>query len=221
METVRKKTPFGIIAGVLFIVAIAYYVWNYMQWSSWPLTIIGLLNLGTLICIAAGLFRSQTKAGKILVLVGSIVRAVYPFFNVQAGYYMIACFGFLLLAVAAILAMSNGGLQLLGKTWFIPGLVMAAYAVLFCIRIPEFWNHISPVDLIGQMMPPCLIAAGTVLGGLALAKPEKTVTQPIPAAKRMESLQAVEELKKYKELLDSGVISQDEFDAKKNQLLGL
>ena len=30
-----------------------------------------------------------------------------------------------------------------------------------------------------------------------------------------------DELKKYKELLDSGVISQEEFDAKKKQLLGL
>ncbi len=32
---------------------------------------------------------------------------------------------------------------------------------------------------------------------------------------------ATDELKKYKELLDSGVISQEEFDAKKKQLLGL
>lgn len=31
----------------------------------------------------------------------------------------------------------------------------------------------------------------------------------------------VEELKKYKELLDAGIITQDEFDAKKKQLLGL
>ena len=30
-----------------------------------------------------------------------------------------------------------------------------------------------------------------------------------------------DELKKYKDLLDSGVISQEEFDAKKKQLLGL
>ena len=30
-----------------------------------------------------------------------------------------------------------------------------------------------------------------------------------------------DELKKYKELLDSGVISQEEFDTKKKQLLGL
>lgn len=32
---------------------------------------------------------------------------------------------------------------------------------------------------------------------------------------------SADELKKYKELLDSGVISQEEFDAKKKQLLGL
>ena len=30
-----------------------------------------------------------------------------------------------------------------------------------------------------------------------------------------------DELKKYKELLDAGVITQEEFDAKKKQLLGL
>jgi len=30
-----------------------------------------------------------------------------------------------------------------------------------------------------------------------------------------------EELKKYKVLLDSGIITQEEFDAKKKQLLGL
>ena len=32
---------------------------------------------------------------------------------------------------------------------------------------------------------------------------------------------AADELKKFKELLDMGVISQEEFDAKKKQLLGL
>ena len=32
---------------------------------------------------------------------------------------------------------------------------------------------------------------------------------------------AADELKKFKELLDLGIITQDEFDAKKKQLLGL
>lgn len=41
-----------------------------------------------------------------------------------------------------------------------------------------------------------------------------TIKQEIPQS-------AADELKKYKDLLDSGVISQAEFDAKKKQLLGL
>ena len=43
------------------------------------------------------------------------------------------------------------------------------------------------------------------------ASPAQTVVNPTSA----------DELKKYKELLDSGVITQEEFDAKKKQLLGL
>ena len=35
------------------------------------------------------------------------------------------------------------------------------------------------------------------------------------------SLSSAEELKKFKELLDMGIITQEEFDAKKKQLLGL
>lgn len=44
--------------------------------------------------------------------------------------------------------------------------------------------------------------------------PVATITQKIPQSN-------ADELKKYKELFDSGVISQEEFDAKKKQLLGL
>ena len=45
-------------------------------------------------------------------------------------------------------------------------------------------------------------------------KGDTVIKQEIPQSN-------ADELKKYKELLDSGVISQEEFDAKKKQLLGL
>ena len=48
---------------------------------------------------------------------------------------------------------------------------------------------------------------------ICTSKATNTVSQEQP--------QTTEELKKYKELLDSGIITQDEFDAKKKQLLGL
>ena len=37
----------------------------------------------------------------------------------------------------------------------------------------------------------------------------------------IQSLSGADEIKKYKELLDSGIISQEEFDAKKKQILGV
>ena len=47
------------------------------------------------------------------------------------------------------------------------------------------------------------------------AKDSDADVQPV------QQVSAADELKKFKELLDSGVITQEEFDAKKKQLLGL
>lgn len=50
----------------------------------------------------------------------------------------------------------------------------------------------------------------------ANAKPKQTHNET-----NQDSISRVEKLTKLKELLDSGVISQEEFDEKKNQILGL
>lgn len=44
---------------------------------------------------------------------------------------------------------------------------------------------------------------------------------PAPSTTVVQNTSNADELKKYKDLLDSGVITQEEFDAKKKQLLGL
>lgn len=44
---------------------------------------------------------------------------------------------------------------------------------------------------------------------------------PFVLPQKSSGIDKVEEMKKYKELLDSGVITQEEFNAKKRQLLGL
>lgn len=48
---------------------------------------------------------------------------------------------------------------------------------------------------------------------------EVEVTEPVTNVTQAQS--SADELKKFKELLDSGIITQEEFDAKKKQLLGL
>ena len=51
-----------------------------------------------------------------------------------------------------------------------------------------------------------------------------TVLQSVKTPKSgavIQQASAADELKKFKELLDMGIITQEEFDAKKKQLLGL
>lgn len=50
---------------------------------------------------------------------------------------------------------------------------------------------------------------------------EKTQKESASATNQAANYGSADELKKFKELLDSGVITQEEFDAKKKQLLGL
>lgn len=56
---------------------------------------------------------------------------------------------------------------------------------------------------------------------LLIERQSKSNAVPAVAAKPEEPMNNANELRKYKELLDDGVITQEEFDAKKKQLLGL
>ena len=50
---------------------------------------------------------------------------------------------------------------------------------------------------------------------------EQRLTEGGAAEVSAQPLSSADEIKKFKDLLDSGVITQEEFDAKKKQLLGL
>jgi predicted Zn-dependent peptidase len=49
----------------------------------------------------------------------------------------------------------------------------------------------------------------------------KSFHENFPIQNSTNALSSAEELKKFKELLDLGIITQEEFDAKKKQLLGI
>ena len=59
----------------------------------------------------------------------------------------------------------------------------------------------------------------SVISNVLLERQGKTTKQV--ATNDLGSGSNADELKKYKDLIDSGVITQEEFDAKKKQLLGL
>lgn len=61
-----------------------------------------------------------------------------------------------------------------------------------------------------------------VVSKLLIERQDRKIAQTAAVPQKMEAPKSTaEELKEYKELFDSGVITQEEFDAKKKQLLGL
>ena len=74
-------------------------------------------------------------------------------------------------------------------------------------------------DVIKEKVSSGLKTVGNKAGDI-FGKISKRVEQK-EHAKTMQNIDPVEEIKKYKELLDLGIISQEEFDEKKKDLLGL
>lgn len=69
------------------------------------------------------------------------------------------------------------------------------------------------------IIPPILLQS--VMNKIVTANNTQPVTEQKVAVPEKAETDTTEELKKFKELLDSGVITQEEFDAKKKQLLGV
>ncbi len=69
----------------------------------------------------------------------------------------------------------------------------------------------------GFYVASALVLAAAIMSVIVAVKKFKEMPQAVGAA----GVSGADELKKYKELLDSGVISEEEFAAKKKQLLGL
>lgn len=65
------------------------------------------------------------------------------------------------------------------------------------------------------------IATGKLLPADGSAYDDDTKAVPQQDTSSVPAQGTADELRKYKELLDAGIITQEEFDTKKNQLLGL
>ena len=109
--------------------------------------------------------------------------------------------------------------------------------LLLCMFVPFysiywFYKHGQRIDSFSKakglnhsdMAPLCLILGIFIPIVACIIMQDKIntlcIAKAMPKEQRAES-QTADELKRYKELLDSGVITQEEFDAKKKQLLGL
>ena len=152
-------------------------------------------------------------------------RTPFSFFDVAGNTYivlgiiiivlMLANLIFALLAILAPIRFKNG--KIYSILPFITIVLMVVFSVICGIK--DNWGYCAPISWLFYIEMLFLIATAVI----ALMKCSSKVKEE-PLKVKVVSASNIgnaDELKKYKELLDSGVITQEEFDAKKKQLLGL
>ena len=139
----------------------------------------------------------------------------------NAPVFLFLILGFM--AVNAIICL----VSVLGNSTDRDGKAHVAFAIVAGFLC--FWSLItdftlSPVHLeISVLYKAFAILCSIAIVVIAVIKRSSRI---VPAVEKsattiIQAASSADELKKYKELLDSGVITQEEFDAKKKQLLGL
>ncbi|CAH0540595.1 hypothetical protein [Oscillospiraceae bacterium] len=177
--------------------------------------------------------------GYIVSALGAAIMAVSMFlgmrqvFIVGAGFQAVSC-------LIKLLALHENIMNILSAVLLLAGYVLAAFAiqdkkntskyvivsvVLFLIgnianQIAFLTDKLSIIwalkDFVSVASP--ILLACIVFENIPQAQTTKMVKQPTKTAK---SNDRIEELTKLKDLLDTGVISQEEFDAKKKQIFGV
>ena len=145
MEEQTKKSNLGIAAGILFIISLAWSIWNtidLMRRTDWNIT-PSILQILFYIAQAAIIIALVAKLKAPVAAIGFAVMTVNHFFNFCAsllGYFEIqSLLMYLLLTAVHGLAALISGMCVLGKgdrvkrLWFLPGLLHGIYVFFFMI----------------------------------------------------------------------------------------
>lgn len=170
------------------------------------------------------------KAIPIIVLLLGLVSLVgVSVAVIQAEYYMVLPLGILcatLLVAAIILFIYCGSCSICVTDKRVYGKASFGVRVdlpvdsISAVGVIPMWKGISVATSSGAIKFLYIGNADEIHSVLSriLVDRQKSDT---PVTTQIVNRSDAEEIKKYKELLDSGIISQEEFDAKKKQLLGL
>ena len=228
-ESVKKHTLisaicFGILA--LFFIASrisTFYYGSPMNTAAWILLWIGLIGLTIALFIQ----------NKTITLISTCITCLANLLFLE-GYFALSDFIgiFAYLALIINIVLSSNRNELVKRIWFIPGLIVFLRCIIFLINIRFNFSYILYTDSYiwgnsGWVVLIRIIVESIALffAGLWLKDDESAISflssNKHPAiSSQSPVLGGAEKLKALKELLDSGAITQEEFDEKKKQILG-
>ena len=232
MVSNREDGKYAIIAAICYALLVFVYILDdisFVQVSRYASIefsdVFSWILFGGL---AVTLFLRKEAA--VLIAIG--INTLDNIIDVIADYTLFSLTSFLAyaaLGVLVILAIKKG--QYVSKIWLVAGAVMLI-GRFACWLIYDYFSMLSLaweaivyglIEITGLFFAGMWIKEKASMEKNALEN-ECVVSIPKKASAtppRPEMTKCVEEIRMYKELLDSGILTQEEFDAKKKQILGL
>jgi len=162
--------------------------------------------------VAIGLFLNKP----IIATVGSGIVTIYTLYNfttmlgrASGMYYVYMVF---IIASYALLTMTT----LLHNSSMTTAIISAVARMIYLAIIAIMGGGTSGVNVITAL----LYAVGVIMIGLAFSTQKKNVAPVSNAPIRSQSSNSIEQITKLKGLLDKGIITKEEFEAKKKEILG-
>ncbi len=244
-----KSKQIGMIAGVCFLIAAIVHFADliYPYGSAWVeiAAIDDFWIIISLIMFSASAFSMNKK----LAIASSSVMSAYRIYYMVKyhSYYDSAVFAAAAVSLIAVLCLCSKRKSVIKMVWFIPGMLMLSRAngrvklVKYAFELMRAGGYEHDSVAFGLKLSQITIKAiflGVtfwalqVMGFFLLAlafKTEASAGSPdfstvgapavIQSTESPVTFDTADRLKKYKELLDAGILTQEEFEEKKKALL--
>lgn len=231
MNQLNNSEKYSVIAAICFFALGVLRIIDNLFYtifinSSKP-TVWAILSLGIIVAFSVFLYLGKINIGFM------VVAGIYALLVIEkvilyiSLYYVIQCSARILIFVAILLAI-NKSLELKSICFVSAPLLLFA---TICFWIEQ--NYFGKFDIVWlSMLQQLMEIVGLLFIGFWLNEEAKTfpfapntytfAKQQLPNSNAASSvIGGADKLKTFKELLDSGTITQEEFDAKKKEILNL
>ena len=230
-----KRSKAKTIACIAAICYILYGITILIDWvipsfrrQEYLMAFMPIVFFGGLIGLAVAHMLGNKKAA----VIAAGVTVLYWVYRLTIWFCAWNIFGFLAAVPLVLLfVFALKGNDIVKKLWFAPAVFMLAYHIINIIQINEiidFSYYFSVRLLLRVCFPLFVIIAGLILTGLWL-KNGSSESEATTAAMNSQAISrtsvyssavsVADKLKTYKDLLDCGAITEEEFKAKKSELL--
>lgn len=243
-ETEKK---YSLIAAICYTVYVLYCIINaivfVLQYDYATITAWDIIFWIPSISMAVALFMKNKKAVVVAAGIKVLYNACYFFFYVRhlfsdSKYFLYDCVYFLwkfsalaaYISAVVLIILSIKCNSIVKKIWFLPSVVLISGCIIHWITNHYFFmfSHVwdsmlfSILECVALLFVGMWIKEGITASNTAPVNKNATFnSQTVYSATASSAIGGADKLKMYKNLLDSGVITQEEFEAKKKEILGL